>query len=227
VADYDGDGLADLLSGCACCEHASGFYLFRRQKDGSFAARQRIELDYPKDRYDVFGGEFPDNGLRAHVAVTDWNGDGIPDLLVGGNTRVLGVAYGPLAGKKAVTVERVWPKGKELLRGMTTNLCLADWDGDGRDDLIVGGWVGEERGVYWLRNVGTKRQPRLAEPKLLIGDGAALKDGSRYVTGVWVADWDADGRPDLIASRGESFKVGPARYGIREHRVWVYLRRPR
>jgi hypothetical protein len=207
LADYDGDGLADLLSGCDCCEHSFGFYLFRRQKDGGFAARQRIDLDFPRDQFDR-GLEFPDTGLRARVAVTDWNGDGIPDLLVGGNTHVLGVAYGPLAGKKAVTVERVWPKGKEPFAWMTTNLCVADWDGDGLADLVVGGDVGKKRGVYWLRNVGTKREPKLGEPKPLV-----LDENPGLTTGVWVADWNADGRPDLIASR--------------RHQVWVYLRQPR
>jgi len=207
LADYDGDGLADLLSGCDCCEHAFGFYLFRRQKDGSFAARQRIELDFPKDKFDR-GTEFPDTGLRARVAVTDWNCDGIPDLLVGGNTHVLGVVYGPLASKKALTVERVWPKGKEPVGMMSTNLCVADWDGDRLADLVVGGEVGGKRGVYWLRNVGTKREPRLAEPKPLILD----ENFFRLRTGVCVTDWNADGRPDLIASR--------------QHQVWVYLRQP-
>ena len=101
LAGVDGDGLADLLSGGACCQHAYGCYLFQRQKDGSFAARQRIKLDYSMGQFEHF--EFPGGGLQAKVAVTDWNGDGIPDLLVGGNTRVLGVAYGALAGKKTVT----------------------------------------------------------------------------------------------------------------------------
>src|SRR5262249_51481861 len=145
-------------------DQAFGVFLFRRNKDGSFAAKQRIELDYPEDRFSKLS-EFTPRGLRSQVAVTDWNGDGVPDLLVGGNTRVLGVAYGPLAGKKKVTVERVWPKGQEPLHGMTTNLCVADWDGDGLADLVVGGYVGEKRGVDWVRDVGTEKQPQLAEPK--------------------------------------------------------------
>ena len=208
MADYNGDSLADLLSGGDCCEHSFAFYLFRRQKDGGFASRQRIDLDFPKDKFDR-GLEFPHTGLRARVAVTDWNGDGIPDLLVGGNTHVLGVVFGPLAGKKALTVERVWPKGKEPVGMMTTNLCVADWDGDGLADLVVGAHVGEKRGVYWQRNVGTKPEPKLAAPKLLILD----PNSDWFTTGVWVADWNADGRPDLIASR--------------QHKVWVYLRQPR
>jgi hypothetical protein len=226
LADYDGDGLADLLSGCGCMNEAFGFFLFRRQKDGNFAAKQRIELDYPEDQFGKLS-EFSFRGLSSQVAVTDWNGDGVPDLLVGGNTRVLGVVYGPLAGKKTVTVERVWPKGKELLRGMTTNLCVADWDGDGLADLIVGGYVGEKRGVFWLRNVGTKKVPKLAEPRRLLNDEVRDGDQSRFTTGVWVADWNGDGRPDLITSEQEWRPVGSGAYGVREHKVWVYLRQPR
>jgi hypothetical protein len=219
LADYDGDGLADLLSGCACCDYAFSFFLFKRQKDGGFAARQPIKLDY-KGKFEI--NEFYGGGLQAKVAVTDWNGDGIPDLLVGGDTRVLGVAYGPFDGKKTVTVERVWPKGKELLTRMTTNLCVADWDGDGLADLIVGGFAGEQHGVYWLRNVGTKREPKLAEPKPLITE----KDPYCTTVGVWVADWNADGRLDLIASRVD-YQTDTSSYIIRQHKVWVYLRQAR
>jgi hypothetical protein len=226
LADYDGDGLTDLLSGCGCMDEAFGFFLFRRQKDGSFAAKQRIELDYPEDKFGKLS-EFSIRGLSSQVAVTDWNGDGVPDLLVGGNTRVLGVVYGPLAGNTTLTVERVWPRGKELLDGMTTNLCVADWDGDGLADLIVGGYVGDKRGVYWLRNVGTKNAPKLAEPKLLVSEDVRDDDRRRTITGVWVADWNADGRPDLIVSVQEYYEVRSGAYGVREHKVWVYLRQPR
>ena len=49
---------------------------------------------------------------------------------------------------------------------MSTNPVLADWDGDGLPDLILG--VSEanrsysSRGVYWCRNVGTKGAPKFA-----------------------------------------------------------------
>ncbi|HKA06548.1 MAG TPA: VCBS repeat-containing protein [Gemmataceae bacterium] len=202
------------------------FFLFRRNKDGRFAPKQRIELDYPEDKFGKLS-EFSPRGLSSQVAVTDWNGDGVPDLLVGGNTRVLGVVYGPLAGKNTLTVERVWPKGKELLDGVTTNLCVADWDGDGLADLIVGGYVGDKRGVYWLRNIGTKKARKRAEPKLLLSDDVQDDDRRRYTTGVWVTDWNADGRPDLIVSVQEWSRVGEGAYGVREHKVWVYLRQGR
>ncbi len=220
MADYDGDGLIDLVSGSTCCQRPFCFYVFRRLKDGSFAERKRVNLLFPPEEYDK--NEFPANGLQSRVAVADWNGDGTPDVLIGGNFRALGVVYGPLAGKDELTVQRVWPKGKEPLGRMTTNPCVADWDGDGLADLIVGGTLGEVRGVYWLRNVGTKREPKLGPPQLLIAD-----DDLRHTTGISVADWDGDGRLDLIASRLE-YEVEPdGKYTPRHHKVWVYLRRGR
>jgi hypothetical protein len=232
LADYDGDGLADLISGSPCCQRPPRFHVFLRKKDGKFASRRQVTLDYPKDRYEVVM-ELPLMGLQSRVAVADWNGDGIPDVLIGGDTKVLGVAYGPLAGKDVLTIERVWPKGKEPLRPMTTNPCVADWDGDGLPDLIVGGCTerrdyppedaAKTRGIYWLRNRGPKGSPKFAEPKLLIADD----DRWSFITGICVADWNGDGRPDLIVSHHECYRVGEGSFSTRKHHVWVYLRQAR
>jgi hypothetical protein len=100
---------------------------------------------------------------------------------------------------------------------MSTNPVLADWDGDGLPDLILG--VSKYRndspgnlGVYWCRNVGTKRAPKFGPPQLLVADNERVR-----TTGICVADWNGDGRPDLIASRKEGG----------HHKVWVYLHRGR
>jgi hypothetical protein len=230
LADYDGDGLTDLISGSPCCQRPPCFHVFLRQKDGRFGPRRQVILDYPKERFDVIL-ELPYMGLQSRVAVADLNGDGVPDVLIGGDLVALGVAYGPLAGKDKLTVERVWPKGKEPLRGMTTNPCVVDWDGDGLPDLIVGGYLqarrsypaedsAKSRGIYWLRNIGTKREPKFAGPKLLIAD----ENPWSTITGICVADWNGDGRPDLIVSRHETYRIGEASYASRKHHIWVYLR---
>jgi hypothetical protein len=97
LVDYDGDGRTDLISGSSCCQFPNCFYLFRRQKDGGFAERRRINLSLPD--WEWAGGG---NGLRTKVAVADWNGDGVPDVIIGNTeNQYVGLAYGPLADKDA------------------------------------------------------------------------------------------------------------------------------
>jgi hypothetical protein len=229
LADYDGDGRLDLIAGSDCCQEAC-FYVFRRLKDGGFAPRQRVKPVFPLQQF----GNVDTQPMGSRIAVADLNGDGKPDLLIGGLSRkpTLGVVYGPLAGKDELTVERMWPEGKEpfartapssLYMELSTNPVLADWDGDGLLDLILGlvertrdGW--RNRGVYWCRNVGTKQVPKFGPSQLLVADNDRVE-----TTGICVADWNGDGRPDLIASRIERSKEAGARPW--HQKVWVYLRR--
>jgi hypothetical protein len=229
LADYHGNGRLDLLSGSSCCQHPFGFYVFPRLADGKFAAAKRVNLRFPKAQ---FGGEFDlsAQGLagQTRVAVADWNGDGVPDLLVLVPTRMAGIAYGPLAGKDELTVQRLWPQGAEpaILTEMI-GLCVTDWDGDGLLDLVIGC----TSGVYWCRNVGTKRAAQLEAPRRLVAvtpasvDSGVAVAGSN-ITGIAVADWNGDGRPDLIVSRIDSKKTAK---GLRpeRHQVWLYLRKDR
>jgi FG-GAP-like repeat len=217
LADYDGDGRVDLIAGSDCCQEGC-FYVFRRLKVGGFAARQAIKPVFPREQ---FGRVRPD-ALASRVAVADLNGDGQPDVLIGDRDgRFLGVVHGPLAGKDELTVQRMWPEGREPYPPRTrvsTNPVLADWDGDGLPDLILGLKGGERRrGVYWCRNAGTKREPKFGPSQLLVADVRG------EITGICVADWNGDGRLDLLASRLEGAKEGGTR---RWHqKVWVYLRR--
>jgi FG-GAP-like repeat len=215
LADYDGDGRPDLIAGSDCCQ-AACFYVFRRLKDGGFAPRQAIKPVFPPEQF----GRVSTDALASRVAVADLNGDGKPDVLIGGRDgKFLGVVYGPLAGKDELTVQRMWPEGQEPYPPRTrvsTNPVLADWDRDGLPDLILGLRGGERsRGVYWCRNVGTKREPKFGPSQLLVADHRG------EITGLCVADWNGDGRPDLIASR-MAYKENSTLW---HQKVWVYLRR--
>ena len=221
MADYDGDGLMDLIAGSDCCQEGC-FYVFRRLKDGGFAPRQRVKPVFPPEQFGRLWSR-PD-ALASRVAVADLNGDGKPDVLIGARDRkTLGVVYGPLAGKDELTVQRMWPEGQEPFppgTRLSTNPVLADWDGDGLPDLILGvrEWKADwrNRGVYWCRNVGTKREPKFGPSQLLVADNDRVE-----TTGICVADWNGDGRPDLIASRIE-YEAGTRGW---HQKVWVYLRR--
>jgi FG-GAP-like repeat len=225
LADYDGDGLLDVISGSSRAD-AGGFYVFRRLKDGGFAPRQQVKLVYPREQFDVV----ITRRMGSCIAVADLNGDGNQDVLIGADQwrkwDTFGIVYGPLAGKDQLTVQRIWPKGHELfppITRMSTNPVLADWDGDGLPDLILGvSKPSTDRsgrlGVYWCRNVGTKRAPKFGPPQLLVADNERVR-----TTGICVADWNGDGSPDLIASRIVRDKEGGARPW--HQKVWVYLRR--
>ena len=217
MADYDGDGRLDLLSGSCHCDEG-GFYVFRRLKDGGFAPRKQVKLVFPPDQFRP-----SEVNPQSRIAVADLNGDGKPDVLIGGRDRgFLGVVYGPLAGKDELTVQRMWPEGQEPYppgTRLSTNPVLADWDGDGLPDLILGLRGGERRrGVYWCRNVGTKREPKFGPSQLLVADNDVHR-----ITGLCVADWNGDGRPDLIVSR-MAYKENSTLW---HQKVWVYLRRGR
>jgi hypothetical protein len=77
-------------------------------------------------------------------------------------------------------------------------------------------------GVYWCRNVGTKRAPKFGPPQRLVADNERVR-----TTGICVADWNGDGSPDLIASRTGSVVGHEGKRTPRPHKVWVYLRRGR
>ena len=61
------------------------------------------------------------------------------------------------------------PSGDKPLRvpgGEHANPVIADWDGDGRWDLVTGS-ARASGGVYWFRNSGAKGVPSLGCPVTL------------------------------------------------------------
>src|SRR5262249_3652692 len=81
----------------------------------------------------------------------------------------------------------------------------ADWDGDGRLDLIVGWGDGS---VVWYRNVGSRTEPKLAKGVPLLqrapwpnyDDNAPPSRDAKPGVGakVCVVDWNGDGYLDLL-----------------------------
>lgn len=186
--DFNGDGLADVISG----SYSPGYtYLFAKQSDGTFAAGETI-----KDK----DGKVIKVGNASHIYAADWDADGDLDLVIGNiSGEVYYVANDGSRKENAFgEAEKLKVGDKELIVGHgDAGPILADWDRDGLLDLVVGGGDGS---VNFYRNSGTKNEPRLAEPQVLISPGSWDGDGSRtgVRTKICVTDWNNDGRPDLL-----------------------------
>lgn len=82
--------------------------------------------------------------------------------------------------------------------------CVADWNGDGRHDLLVGYRTGDKVAVFL--NVGSDSVPEFGQSSLVQADGADIHvPGSGCgAPAPWVGDYDADGRCDLLVGDGSN-----------------------
>ncbi len=171
-------------------------YLFRGEKDGKFGAGRLIE-DKDGKRINI--------DRASAIFAADWDGDGDLDLIHGG---IQGEVH--LIPNEGSETEYRFGKAQQLKAGGRiirvnhgdAGPCVADWDGDGLLDLLVGSGAG---GVVWHRNIGTAKKPKLAEGMALVPEtatpfgsavGSTPSCGMR--TKVCVADWNEDGRLDLV-----------------------------
>jgi len=208
--DLDGDGLRDVLSGSWPGE----IYWFRGSAGGGFAAAETLK------RY----GTNLNVGRASALAATDWDGDGDIDLLIGTID-----GWVTLLDNQGTKSKYVFTKIERLKAGSAqlkavdgdAGPCAADWDGDGKLDLVLGSGEGS---VTWCRNAGSGK---LEAPQTLIAVASRqkLKDSFDKPTGigmrtkVCVADWNGDGKQDLIV--GDFHAAGAGKY---HGWVWVYLR---
>jgi hypothetical protein len=205
LVDLDGDGRNDVLSGSWPGE----IWFFHRQSDGKFAAGEQL-----KDH----NGKPLNAGSGSSVFAVDWDGDGRLDLLLG---NVLGEVYFlPHEGDGKTPAfgpaQRLEAGGKPLKVSGDAAPVAADWDGDGRLDLIVGA---EDGSVVWYHNRGTAGRPKLEAARPLIAKSPCGWNGDdNRRPGEWglrvkpcVVDWDGDGRLDiLLGDRCGGFQSKPS-----------------
>lgn len=193
--DYDADGLSDIITGSWPGEIS----LFRRNADGSFAAGEKLT--------DSSGTPLK-SGSASAVFLYDWDSDGDLDLLSGvveGHV-LLYTNTGSRAEPSYGEPQRLSAAGNEIVVGHgDSGPAVADWDGDGLHDLLVGAGDGS---ISLYRNVGSIIEPELAAAATLLpasgndiitttaSDSHKIGCGTR--TKIAVADFNADGKLDLL-----------------------------
>jgi hypothetical protein len=212
-----------LVSGSNCCRPKQ-IHLFQRRADGSFAERAEVRIGETKAE-----DAFPRGVALPHLV--DWDRDGHTDLVVGyggsGCSWTLHVGLGPFADKKDLTLK---PANLPPIRDtLPVHFGFADWDGDGRMDLLAGGegprrlhpdgvgWRGRGS-VYWFRNTTDTGPPKFAEAAHLLDIPEAWE--LRTLTAV---DWGEDGSPSLVVSVTKGYRRDTASPVSSE--LWLYQRK--
>ncbi len=173
--DWDRDGDADLIVG---------------DEDGRVALVENVTPREPQVKTPVFNmpryfqqkADTLKCGALATPVGVDWDSDGDTDI-VSGNTagyieyfENLGSVQGSDLPKWAAPVRlKAGDKTFRIMAGPNlsiqgpaeakwgyTTFSVADWDNDGLHDIVLNSIVGR---ILFLKNIGTKTEPKLAEPQ--------------------------------------------------------------
>jgi hypothetical protein len=201
--DLNGDGRPDLVT--------SYGQIYLRGADGKLPAEPTLRLPVEK-------------GEWHYLAVGDFNGDKRPDIVLlsygmrgQAEARVFynrGKADRPF-DEKPDAVIALNPTKKDVPASLLRDSpVVCDWDGDGIDDLVIGRGQSQEVTVLLGGRDGldAKRSQTIE-----------LEYRTHYETGLFVGDFDGDGRPDLAVFgytlTGVGWNGPPAAY------IWLQPRR--
>lgn len=193
--DYNNDGKRDLIAG----DTQGNVWVFLNigtKAEPKLAEGKKVEADGKP----IARGSNPLAGSYSKLHMADWDGDGLMDILVGHSSTI--ILYRNTGTQSAprfqAPVPIQTPEGKFPVR---PSPFVIDWDGDGKKDLLVGC---EKPQVYFHRNVGTAKKPKLARGKLLDLKGEGFE--SSYRCRIDVTDWNKDGKKDLLVGNFYSSK---------------------
>ncbi|MHC4445753.1 MAG: FG-GAP-like repeat-containing protein [Planctomycetota bacterium] len=166
----------------------------------------------------------PEGGYARHD-MSDWNNDGLMDLVVGDEEARVFTFLNDGLGNDPPTFlpgNQLWANNKPLDCLKRGSPLVCDWNNDGKKDLVFGmtpkqtdyetpyDWPyqdgdtnkTDDQGFLFYKNVGTDDDPELAYPSWLRAEGDIITY-TRPNLGSFV-DWDGDGIKDLIACQFES-----------------------
>lgn len=224
--DWDGDGDTDII-----CGDTAGYVAFFENLSGpgveqpKWAAPKRLEADGKVLR--IMAG--PNGSIQGPAeakwgyttqSVSDWDGDGLPDLIVNSILgrivwyKNIGTRTKPkLAAAQPIEVE--WngaqptlaygwlrPEGKGLLTQWRTTPVTIDFNHDGLVDLVM---LDQEGYLSFFERKKQGSKLVLLPPQRILCDdkGAPLQLNAKIAGGsgrrkLTIVDWDGDGKLDIL-----------------------------
>jgi len=181
VLDFDGDGLLDLL---VLATVGKGRTLLFRNAGG-----MKFEVS----------GAIPGDACGLGAAAGDLNGDGWPDVMIGGSNRLF-VNQGGGRFREATELGLDWGF-KDESNSPSCGVAFGDFDRDGLTDMLIGShfkrpWT-DPQPIRLFRNLGsTPERVRFEEVTRQVG----LTPCPMKTPHVEMRDFDNDGWPDLYTS---------------------------
>lgn len=207
VADWDGDGLKDIIVN-SIWGKIEWYKNIGEKGSPKLTKMGSVKIDWggEKPKKPVWNWWHPEEEelvtqWRTTPFATDWNKDGLVDLIMLDHEGYL--AFFERFTKNG---ERYLKPGKRIFMDADSNkllrlrdrdagssgrrkICLVDWDGDGKIDLLA-----NSKNVEFYKNMGSR------SGKVYFKQQGDISDISLagHSTSPTIVDWNKDGKPDLL-----------------------------
>lgn len=194
--DMNADGKRDLVVGSASNWETAGYiYIYYNQGtdyNPSFGRYHRQGIADFNNQVDTQGDSLPIYYARSSPCICDWDNDNLMDIITGSRTGMvyLYINQGMNPGDTVFTQkDTLEASGVDIDVGEYSFPWVADFDGDGRKDLIIGNRIGT---VICYYNTGTDANPAFD------ADSTENLITGHYNCRPQAVDFDGDGDLDIV-----------------------------